>query len=74
MLGVVDALIQTGIISKRKLYSKLLKPKKVTGGIGDGLPSVFHVGIVYLSVQLTFSTPKDLLHLHFNKHFELKCL
>jgi hypothetical protein len=41
MLGVVDALIQTRTIRKRKLDSKLLKPRKVTGGIDDDLSSVF---------------------------------
>lgn len=41
MLGVVDALIQAGIISKIKLYCELLRPKKVIGGIGTGLSSIF---------------------------------
>lgn len=29
MLGVVDALIQAGIISKIKLYCELLRPRKL---------------------------------------------
>lgn len=41
MLRVEDALIQAGIISEIKLYSELLRPKKVVGGIGDGFSSVF---------------------------------
>lgn len=41
MLEVEDALIQDGIISKMKLYSELLRPRRATGGIDDGLSSVF---------------------------------
>lgn len=46
MLGVEDALIQAGIISKIKLYSELLRPRKVTGGIGDALSSCFPVALI----------------------------
>lgn len=41
MLGVVDALIQAGILSKINLYCELLRPRKVLGGIGHGLSSSF---------------------------------
>lgn len=54
MLGVVAALIQAGIVTRIKLYSEFLTPRKVTGGIGDGRPSILpccsHPNIVQLTV------------------------
>lgn len=60
MLGVVDAWIQAGIISKIKLYSKLLIPRKVIGGVSDGLSCIFSCCFSASIVQLTFTTLKKI--------------
>lgn len=67
MLGVVNAWIQDGIVSKIKLYSKLLTPRKVIGGIGDGLSSIFSC----CSSPTKFYHPEKNL-LPFSNHFEFK--
>lgn len=69
MLGVEDALIQAGIISEIKLYSELLRPKKVVGGIGDGFSSVFPCCSNLLFTKL--SPPRKRLTA-FNNYFQLK--
>lgn len=70
MLEVEDALIQDGIISKMKLYSELLRPRRATGGIDDGLSSMFLCCTNLSIVHLTYHPEKNLLHL--NYHFKLK--